>query len=408
MRVPGRRSFLVLVGTAAAAVASACAQTPPAATPKPAEPAGAQSAAAKAPAEKPPEAKPAVAAPAPAGQVTTLKMQSGFGAKDLFHVTLVNWGKKVEEMSGGRLKVDVLASGAVVGPFQMIDAVHQGVLDGALGVPAYWFGKSKALSLFGTGPSLGMDADLMLGWMEYGGGKQLYEELIQRKLNLSVVSFFGAPMPSQPLGWFKTEITKPDDFKGMKYRTVGMAQDLFGLMGASVQAIGGADVVPSLERGVIDAAEFNNPISDRVLGLPDVRKVLMAGSYHQQSEFLEWQFNKQKFDALPADFKAILKYASWAQSSDFTWTMQDGASKDLAEMKTGQGVKVVKTAPSLLQDQLKAWDEIIKKEEAADPFFKQILDSQRAWARRTLVWRDEILTDGVQSLAAKHWGFASR
>jgi TRAP-type mannitol/chloroaromatic compound transport system substrate-binding protein len=404
MRVPSRRAFLGLVGTVAAAVAAACAPTPPAPTQKPAE--ATKPAAADA---KPADAKPAAAAPAQAAtQSVTLKMQSGFGAKDLFHVTLVNWAKKVDEMSGGRLKVDVLASGAVVGPFQMIDAVHQGVLDGALGVPAYWFGKSKALSLFGTGPSLGMDAELLLGWMEYGGGKQLYEELIQRKLNLSVVSFFGAPMPSQPLGWFKTEITKPDDFKGMKYRTVGMAQDLFGLMGASVQAIGGADVVPSLERGVIDAAEFNNPISDRGLGLPDVRKVLMAGSYHQQGEFLEWLFHKPKYDSLPNDFKAIVKYASWAQSADFTWTMQDGASKDLAEMKASQGVKVVKTAPSLLQEQLKAWDEIIKKEEAADPFFKQVLDSQRAWAKRTLSWRDEILTDGVQSLAAKHWGNASR
>lgn len=106
--------------------------------------------------------------------VITLKLQSTFPTTDIFHETLLDWGRKVEAMAGGRLKLDILPSGAVVGAFQLIDAVNDGILDGGLGVPAYWFGKNKGVSLFGTGPSFGMDAEMLLGWYHYGGGAALY------------------------------------------------------------------------------------------------------------------------------------------------------------------------------------------------------------------------------------------
>lgn len=407
--LPSRRSFLrwFSLGTYAA-VLGACAQpAPPAPTSAAGNPAASGSGAA-APAVssggQTALGQPVGQAPAqPSGSVVTLKMQSTWPTKDIFHETFVEWGKKSEEMAGGRLKIDILPAGAVVGAFQLIDAVHQGVLDGGHGVPAYWFGKSKAASLFGTGPSLGMDAEMVLGWVRYGGGQQLYDELLQQVLKLNVLSFFHGPMPSQPLGWFRNEVKSVDDFKGLKYRTVGMAQDLMEILGASVQAIPGGEVVPSLERGVIEAAEYNNPTSDMLFGFQDVRKTYMVGSYHQQTEFLELLVNKTKWDSLPKDLQAIMKYAAMAESADFTWRMLDQNSRDLKDLKTNRGVTVIRTPKSILEAQLKGWDQIIAKESQADPFFAKVITSQQEWAARTVPLRREIPTDPPASLAADYW-----
>lgn len=339
------------------------------------------------------------------GQTVTLKMQSTWAAKDIFHEIFEDWAKKVGEMSGGRLKIDVLPNGSVVQFTQLLDAVHQGTLDGGHGVPAYWFGKRKAFSLFGTGPSFGMDAEMLLGWIHYGGGQDLYNELIQKELKLNVQSFFHGPMPTQPLGWFKNEIKGPDDFKGLKYRTVGMSIDVFTDLGASVVALPGGEVVPSLERGVIDGAEFNNPSSDRLLGFQDVRKILMVQSYHQPIECFEILINKAKYDALAPDLKAILKYAAMAQSADFTWKAMDRNSKDLLELKDKSGVKVFKTPKTVLEAQLRAWDKVVDKESKADPFFDKVVKSQREWASRVVPYRQEVM---VENETAYNYYFAKK
>lgn len=323
----------------------------------------------------------------------TLKMQSTWPTRDIFHEVFIDWGKKVEEMAGGRLKIDILPAGAVVPAFQLIEAVHSGTLDGGHGVPAYWFGKNVAASLFGTGPSFGLDAEGLLGWIHYGGGQELYNELIQQILKLDVQSFFHGPMPTQPLGWFKAPVRSPNDLKNIKFRTVGLSADLFKKNGASVVILPGAEIVPALDRGVIDAAEFNNPTSDRMLGFPDVRKVMMAQSYHQPVECLELLLNKKKYDSLPKDLQAIIKYAAMAESADFTWKMMERNSTDLAEMKAKQAVQVVKTPKSVLEAQLKAWDEIIVEKSKENAFFAKVIESQRKWAARVVPLRQEIMVD---------------
>ena len=342
----------------------------------------------------------ATSTPAGVGQPTatiqqqptlTLKAQTGFAARDIFHILGVDWGKRVEELSGGRIKIDTQPAGAIVGAFDIIDAVHSGTLDIGHGVPAYWFGKNRAMSLFGTGPSLGMDADMILGWIYYGGGQALYDDLVQKTLRLNVQSFFWGPMPTQPLGWFRNPVTGPDDFKGIKFRTVGMAIDVYSALGASVIAVPGGEVVPSLERGVIDAAEFNNTTSDRALGLQDVRKVCMTHSYHQATECLEVLVNKTRYDALPADLKAIVRYGTMAASADFGWRFQDQNSKDYIELqRLPVPVRFIKTPKSVLDAQLNAWAAILTKDSSANPDFKKILDSQRAWAERVVTWRDAL------------------
>lgn len=323
-------------------------------------------------------------------QTYNLRIQSTWAAKDLFQEILQDWADKANEMSGGRLKIDLLPVGTVVGTSELINAVSEGVLDGGHGVTAYWFGLNRAFSLFGTGPSFGMNGEMLLGWIRYGGGQELYDELLQ-KLNRNVVSFFHGPVPTQPLGWFNKEITSPDDLKGLKYRTVGIALNLFKDMGVSAQFIGGSEVVSSLERGVIDAAEYTNTTSDRLLGFPDVRKVLMVQSYHQPLEVLELTINKDKYNSLPADLQAIIKYAVMAQSAEINWKFMDRNSKDYQAIKES-GVRVYKTPRSILQAQLEGWDAVIEKE-SADPFFAKVIASQKEWAKRVGNWKLDITVE---------------
>ena len=246
-------------------------------------------------------------------------------------------------MGAGRLKLDLLPAGAVVGGLQLQDAVIAGALDGGHGVTAYWYGKNKAASLFGTPPPFGWRANEFLGWMRYGGGQELYDELVQKVLGLNLVGFLTGPMPTQPLGWFKKPVEKAEDLKGLKYRTVGLSADVYNELGAAVTIMAGGDIVPAMDRGLLEAAEFNNPSSDRLLGFPDVSKVYMLQSYHQSAESFEIIFNKSKYDGLPPELQAILKYAAESSSADMSWKAMDRYSKDLEGMRKDQGVKSYKT-----------------------------------------------------------------
>ncbi len=313
-------------------------------------------------------------------QTVTLKLQGSWGAKDIFNDMAVQYVNAVNAMAGGRLKIDYLISGAVVGAFQVQDAVHKGVLDGAHTVPVYWYGKSKVASLFGTGPVFGQDAHLGLAWINVEGVK-FYNELLE-KLGLNIVGFFEMPMPTQPLGWFKREIKSAKDLKGLKYRTVGLAADLFQEMGVKVTQLPGGEIVPALERGVIEAFEFNNPTSDKSFGAQDVSKIYMLGSYHQAAEFFEIMFNKTKYNSLPAEHQAILKHAAAAASSENFWMAMDRYSNDLFWLRDKAGVKLVRTPQSIMNEQLKAWDVLIKRMETEDPFFAKVLKSQKDFAHR--------------------------
>jgi len=331
----------------------------------------------------------------------TMRWQSTWPAKDIFHEYALDYAKKVNEMSGGKLKIEVLPAGAVVKAFDLMDAVHKGTLDGGHGVAAYWYGKNSAFSLFGTGPALGMDANMVLAWMEYGGGQALYDELVQKVLALDVQGYLYGPMPTQPLGWFKKPVTKAADFKGLKYRTVGLSIDVFKEMGAAVNALPGAEIVPALDRGLLDAAEFNNASSDRLLGFPDVSKVCMLQSYHQPNETFEIVFNKKKYEGLPAELKAIIRYAAQAASADMSWKALDRYSQDYIDMREKQGVKFYKTPNDLLQAQLKAWSAVADRKAQENPFFAKVLDSQKKFAQRVVGWQLDTVVD--PRMAYSHW-----
>jgi TRAP-type mannitol/chloroaromatic compound transport system substrate-binding protein len=325
-------------------------------------------------------------------QTTTLKMQGSWGAKDVFNEMAEDYVKRVNEMAGGRLKIDYLVGGAVVHPFQVFDGVHGGQIDAAHTVPVYWYGKHKAASLFGTGPVFGFNANEGLGWIYNGGGKELYEELQTQILKVNIKSFFCMPMPTQPLGWFKKPITNANDLKGLKYRTVGLAADLFQAMGASVAQLPGGEIVPAMERGVIEGFEFNNPTSDRRFGAQDVAKNYMMGSHHQATEYFEIMINRQKFNALPKELQAIMQYGAEAVSSANEWKAYDYYSKDLQELINKDKVNVVRTPQSVFDAQIKAWDGLIAQL-GADPFMKKVMDSQKEWVRRVVFYNMYNATD---------------
>ena len=324
-------------------------------------------------------------------QTTTLRFQSTWPAKDIFHEYANDFAKKVNDMASGRLKIEVLPSGAVVPAFQLLEAVSKGTLDGGHGVIAYWYGKNSALALWGSGPAFGMDPNMVLAWHNYGGGKELVDE-IYKSLNMDVQTFLYGPMPTQPLGWFKKPVAKVEDMKGLKFRTVGLAVDVFTELGTAVNPLPGGEIVPALDRGLIDAAEFNNATSDRILGFPDVAKNCMLQSFHQSGEQFEILFNGPKYRALPQELRSIIDYAVQAASADMSWKAIQRNSQDYIELKK-QGVKFYKTPDSILRAQLAAWDKTIAKKAAENPMFKKVLDSQKAFAERAGQWQNDYTVD---------------
>jgi TRAP-type mannitol/chloroaromatic compound transport system substrate-binding protein len=330
----------------------------------------------------------------------SMRWQSTWPSKDIFHEYALDFAKKVNDMTGGDLKIEVLPAGAVVPAFGLLDAVSKGTLDGGHGVLVYHYGKQNALALWGSGPGYGMDANMLLSWHKYGGGKELLAKLYA-SIGANVVSFPYGPMPTQPLGWFKKPITKAEDFKGLKYRTVGISIDLFTGMGAAVNALPGGEIVPAIDRGLLDAAEFNNASSDRTLGFADVSKICMLQSYHQNAEQFEITFNKTKYDALPDKMRAIISNAVEAASQDMAWKAIDRYSKDYIELQSKDKVKFYKTPTSILQKQLEIYDQVVAKKSVDNPLFAEIVASQKTFAERAVKWEQDTVVS--RNMAYNHY-----
>jgi TRAP-type mannitol/chloroaromatic compound transport system substrate-binding protein len=330
----------------------------------------------------------------------SMRWQSTWPSKDIFHEYALDYAKIVNDMTGGDLKIEVLPAGAVVPAFGLLDAVTKGTLDGGHGVLVYHYGKQTALALWGSGPAYAMDANMLLAWHRYGGGRELLNKLYA-SIGANVVSFPYGPMPTQPLGWFKKPMAKADDFKGLKYRTVGISIDVFTGLGAAVNALPGGEIVSAMDRGLLDAAEFNNATSDRLLGFADVSKVCMLQSYHQNAEQFEITFNKTKYDALPEKMRAIIANAVDAASADMSWKAIDRYSKDYVELQTKDNVKFYKTPDAILKRQLEIFDEVAKKKAAENPLFKEIIESQLAFARRATQWEQDTVVS--RRMAFEHY-----
>jgi len=344
-----------------------------------------------------------VGVPAAAAEQSAVlfRIQGAWSARDIFHEYALDYAKRVIDMSGGRVRIDVLPAGAVVKPQDLLDAVHKGALDGCHAAPALWSGKNSAFPLFGAGPALGMDANNFLAWMRYGGGGTLYRELHERVLGLNVVGFLYGPMPGQPLGWFKKPVTTPAQFRGLRLRATGLSADLYRQMGALVSELPDEETVAAMKQGRLEGAAFNNPTSDRLLGLPGAAGTCMMQSFERPSETFEILFNRAKFEALPSDLRAIARHAAEAAGADLSWKAIDRYSSDYAEMREKREARFLKTPVEVLRAQLQAWSAVASRRKQENPMFERVLQSQLAWARRTVRWTLDAAPD--PRLAYDHW-----
>ena len=315
---------------------------------------------------------------------TVLKMQAAWpSGADIFFEMAQDYCNMVSDMSGGSLKIDLQPVNAIVKTSEIGAAVSDGIVDMGHWVTAYWYGKNTAASLFGTGPSYGMSSQEVMGWMEYGGGRKLYEETLA-SVGYNYTGFFHMPMPAQPFGWFKKNVTKVSDVKGMKYRTVGLATNVLTAMGMVVRQLPGGEIQPAMKTGLIDAAEFNNPTSDSNFGMQDVSKHYHLGSFHQSQEMFEIPMNTKRLNSLSPAHQAILKNAAYAANTDNYFKALVRYSDSLAMLMNEHKVNIYQTSDEILAEQLKGWDKVIGEFSAKDPFFKKIVDSQKAYAKKVM------------------------
>lgn len=327
-------------------------------------------------------------APAPAQARTFVwKVQSAFPVSDYPHRSLVELAKSIEQMSGGRLKIETLPVGAVVGFFEVLDAVNRETLDGALGWPGLWAGKNTAAGLFGSplGGPFGMGQNEFTAWLFAGGGQELYNELLQKELRLDVVSFFTTVQPFwEAFGWLKKPVNNLEDLRRLKFRSSGIGLEMFRRMGATTVGMPGGEIVPALERGVIDGAEWAIPSRDIVIGFQQAAKYYYMPSFRQPPTFHELIVNRKKWAELPPDLQAIVKYATLAEITRLAAYTVDQDSRAAEELAAKHGVKILRTPDEILRAELDAIDKVLDAEAQKNPFFARVLSSQREYARKTV------------------------
>ncbi|HSA88275.1 MAG TPA: C4-dicarboxylate ABC transporter [Burkholderiales bacterium] len=314
----------------------------------------------------------------------TLRLQSTWAAKDIFHEYALDFAARVNDMAGGELRIEVLPAGAVAQAFGVLDAVSQGLVDAGHGTLSHHYGRHPAFALWGSGPAFAMDANLLLAWHKYGGGAALLERLYAA-IGANVVSLLYGPMPTQPLGWFRKPINRPQDFRGLRFRAAGVSSELFAGLGATVNALPASDVAAAMERALIDGAELNNASSDRALGLAAVARVYMLQSYHRNAEQFELLFNRARFDALPPRLRALVANAAEAASADMSWKAIDRYSRDYRELYARDKVRSYKTPDAVLQRELESHDAAARNHRQ-DPLYREIEGSQREFAERAVRW----------------------
>lgn len=331
----------------------------------------------------------------------TLRMQSSLPPGDPMFDHASAFAQRVQAMSGGRLKIEMLPAGAIVPAFEVLDATNRRVIDGAHTAVIYWAGKHRAAAAFYGTFSFGMDWFDFLGWLYEGGGFELYQDWYRNVLKMNVVAIPAWFVPGQPLGWFKKPITKWEDLKGLKLRIPGIAGEALREAGMAIVTLPGGEILPAAERGVIDAAEWAGPIFDMRLGLHSIFKYYYLAGMHDPIAENEILINKDVWDRLPADLQEIIKAASTEVS--FRWLLRifrQNASA-LKELQEKHGVKVQMVPREINLKIMEALDRLAEKEAAKDPFFKKVLESQKAYASLVVPARRRLIPS--YEFAADHY-----
>jgi TRAP-type mannitol/chloroaromatic compound transport system substrate-binding protein len=318
-----------------------------------------------------------------------LRVQASFPPSSVVMENFKLWAERVKVMSGGRLEIEGLAAGTVVPAFEVLDAVHKKVVDGGYSAAAYWTGKQRAAALFGPAPGgpFGMDELDMLGWLHTAGGIDLYNELYQVELKRNVMVIPMTLVGNQVFGWFAKPVNSWADLKGRKCRQTGINAEVFSKAGMSVVNMPGGEIVPAAERGVIECAEWSSPVDDMKIGFQTVWKHYYMPSLHEPAPILEVLFNVDTWKDLAPDLQQIMRTAAWEASIMSRLNFNKWNVEALEELRSKHGVTIHRTPDEILKKILETWDEIAKAEEAKNPFFKKVLDSQRAYAAKVVPMR---------------------
>src|SRR3954464_12251211 len=324
----------------------------------------------------------ALTAPAHAQSTKTLKMQSTWPASLTLQDNFRFFAERVDKLTSSQLKIDAMPAGQVVPAFEVLDATHKKVIDGAHAVSYYWVGKNKAATLFAATPAgpFGMDQIDFIGWVYEGGGLDLWWEFYQKELKLNVLAFPILPASPQAFGWFKRPIKNLADFKGMKCRQTGIVAEIFQKMGMTTVNMPGGEIIPSAQRGVIDCAEWVGGVEDLRLGFQNVWKYHYTPGMHENVTIGEVVFNMDVWKGLSQQHKEMIQSA--ANESFLIWwaKWQKQNAEALIELQQKHGVRILRTPPDILVEFLKTWDTIAAEEGQKSPFFKKVHDSQRQYA----------------------------
>jgi TRAP-type mannitol/chloroaromatic compound transport system substrate-binding protein len=329
------------------------------------------------------------AIPAFAQQSFKLKIQASWPAGQTLFENLKLFADRVDKLSAGRLKVEALPDGAVVGAFEVLDATSRGVVDGGHTAPAYWIGRSRAAIPLSHGPLFGMDYIDMFGWYHHGGGIDLLNEWYRDILKANVVSFPILTAGPQALGWFKKPIRSWADFKGVKYRIYGLGNEVFKEAGMSVVLLPGGEILPAGERGVIDGAEWVGGVEDLRFGFHNIWKYHVTPGMHEQVTFGDLLINKDVWNKLPADLQEIVK-AAVTDTLFKWWTAWQRQNADAyKEMVEKHKVHVQKTPDDIQMTFLKTADRLYAKwaEEDKTGFFRKVIESQKRYAGQVVPYR---------------------
>ena len=331
----------------------------------------------------------------PASAQTKLRVQASFPPTSVAMDGFRLWAERVKTMSAGRIDMEGLAAGTVVPAFEVLDAVHKGVVDGGYSASAYWVGKHRAAGLFGATPGgpFGMDEMDFYGWLHTGGGLDLYHELYQKELKRDVAVIPVAWVGNQVFGWFAKPVKDWADLKGRKCRQTGIFAELIAKSGMSVVNMPGGEILPAAERGLIECAEWASPVDDMKIGFHTVWKHYYMPSVHEISPILELLFNNDTWKKLSPDLQQIMKTAAWEATVMQRLQTNLWNVDAMEELKTKHGVTIHRTPDDILNKILETWDQMVIDESAKNPFFKKVSDSQRAYASKVVPLRGSVYPD---------------
>jgi TRAP-type mannitol/chloroaromatic compound transport system substrate-binding protein len=328
-------------------------------------------------------------------QTYRMRIQTAVPAASIYFELLKHFGERVDKMSGGRMKTEVLPDGAVVSAFEILDGVDKGVVEAGYAWTHYWSGKNPAAGLFSNpmaGAGVGLDQLSHMAWLSQGGGNELYQKLFTDVLKVNVVAFMIQPMGPDPLGWFKRPIKDTNDFKKLKYRAPpGITGEIFKEMGVSAVALPGGEIVPAAQRGTIDAAEWIGPADDLNLGLQTVWKYYYLQGLHQSTDVGDLYINKAFWSKLPADIQEIIRTAAMASIAEtYAYNVYRNAQA-VVKLREQYNVQVLDTPKDFFPEFIRATNVVLDRYAAKDAYFKQVLDSQRNFARTVVPYWTKIL-----------------